>query len=314
MTVIAGIPIAAGIPLVAGVLLALSAHRLGRWLPPATAARLLTVASLVIALTTGFVLAVAAFTVLTQIPQLAALAKLPIPRSGDAVPGVAGLLPAGTVLMLLAAAIRRAVAVGRDLAAAELTCRRMGAVPGGLVVVEADYADAYTVPGRSGRVVVSTGMLRALQPDERRVLLAHEASHLQHRHHAYIQLSDLAAAANPLLRRTTEAVHLAVERWADEDAADTVGDRAVAARALARAALARSTAPPSPVLTGVLGAVRSVVAERVRALLEPPPPPRRLLACVVATLVLISAGAAVVTARATELEFEHASALPAPAS
>jgi len=43
-------------------------------------------------------------------------------------------------------------------------------------------------------------MLRTLSADERRALLAHEAAHLTYRHHVYTQLTDVAAAANPLLR------------------------------------------------------------------------------------------------------------------
>jgi len=55
-------------------------------------------------------------------------------------------------------------------------------------------------------------MLRARPPDERRVLLAHEDSHLRHRHHLFTQLADLAATANPLLRRSARAVLDAVAR------------------------------------------------------------------------------------------------------
>ena len=36
--------------------------------------------------------------------------------------------------------------------------------------------------------------------EERAVLLAHEAAHLIGRHHLYLQVAELAAAANPLLR------------------------------------------------------------------------------------------------------------------
>ncbi len=84
-------------------------------------------------------------------------------------------------------------------------------------------------------------------PPERRVLLAHEAAHLRHHHHVYLQLVELSAAANPLLRPLASSVRIGVERWADEDAAAAVGDRTLTARALARASLARHTAAqPAP--------------------------------------------------------------------
>src|ERR1019366_3181879 len=138
-----------------------------------------------------------------------------------------------------------------------------------------------------GRVGVSTAMLRALPPDERRVLLAHEAAHLRHHHHLYVQLAELGAAANPLLRPLALAVRDGTERWADEDAAAEVGDRALAARALARAGLARALASPglrmAPLTT--LPAVDSGVAHRALALLAPRPRRRRRLAVAVATLV-----------------------------
>ncbi|ABD11600.1 peptidase M48 [Frankia sp. CcI156] len=296
------------IPLATNLLLAVSGGWLGRRLPPAAATRLLTLACLVTALATGFVLAVAAFTLLAQLPLLTAVGhwSATMIRGHDPLPAAAGLVPAAVVVGLLAAAARRAAALGQDLAAAELTCRRLGPSPTGLVIVEDDHPDAYTLPGLTGRIVVSTAMLRALPADERRVLLAHERSHLHHRHHAYTQLADLAAAANPLLRTPAAAVRLAVERWADEDAAAVTEDRAVVARALARAGLARTGMPTTP--TSALGAVHTDLTHRARALLDPPPKPRPALAVALAALVLATAAAAADTAHTTEHRFEHAQA------
>jgi hypothetical protein len=65
--------VAMALPVVISVLLGASASRVGRWLPPGTAVRLLTAAMLVTALATGFVLAVAGLLVLAQIPLAAAL-------------------------------------------------------------------------------------------------------------------------------------------------------------------------------------------------------------------------------------------------
>jgi hypothetical protein len=49
--------------------------------------------------------------------------------------------------------------------------------------------------------------------------------HLAHRHVFWTLTADLAAAVNPLLRPTATTVGHVIERWADEDTADLLGDR-----------------------------------------------------------------------------------------
>lgn len=295
------------LPLIVSVLLWLTGARLGRWLPPPTAVRLLTAAALVTALSTGFVLAVVAFFVLARIPFVAALGHWSVAElgPGDRVPAAIGVAAGVIVVALLAAAVRRLVVAGRDLAVAAVTCRELGPAAGGLVVVQDERPDAYTLPsGLSGRVVVSTAMLRALPAGERRVLLAHEASHLRHRHHLYVQVVELAAAANPLLRPLAAAVRTAIERWADEDAAEEVCDRRLAARALARAGLARSGSLPGV----ALAAATSAVSDRARALLGEPPRRRRGLALAVTAITVVALGASAETAKDTDHQFEIAKA------
>jgi Zn-dependent protease with chaperone function len=300
--------VAMALPLVISVLLGASASRVGRWLPPGTAVRLLTAAMLVTALATGFVLAVAGLLVLAQIPLAAALGHYSarVLGSGMPVPVAAGGLAAVTVCVLLAAALRRAALGGRDLVLAAVACRRLGPAVGGLVVVDDEEPDAYTLPGLGGRVVVSTAMLRALPADERRVLLAHEAAHLTRRHHLWVQAAELAAAANPLLRPGARAVRAAVERDADEVAATEVEDRLLTARALARAGLARTAARRGATLAAALAGADSAVADRARALLGGPPPRRRALAGLMAGLMLATGIAVLVTGVQTEARFEAA--------
>jgi Zn-dependent protease with chaperone function len=300
--------VAMTLPLAVSVLLGVSAARLGRRLPPGTAVRLLTAAMLVTALANGFVLAVAGLLVLAQIPLVAALGHYSarVLGSGLPVPVVAGGVAAVTVCGLLAAALRRAALGGRDLVLAAVACRRLGPAVNGLVVVDDDEPDAYTLPGLGGRVVVSTAMLRALPADERRVLLAHEAAHLSRRHHLWVQAAELAAAANPLLRPAAAAVRAAVERDADEIAAAEVGDRALAARALARAGLARAAARRATALQVALAGADAAVAERARALLAGPPPRRRVLAGMLTALMLATGAAVLVTGADTEARFEAA--------
>ncbi|SFC93657.1 M56 family metallopeptidase [Streptomyces aidingensis] len=126
--------------------------------------------------------------------------------------------------------------------------------------------------GRPGRVVVSRGMLAALNGGERRALFAHERAHLAGHHHRYLLAVRLAARANPFLRPLNTAVAYTVERWADEAAAQTVGSRRITARAIGKAALI-TTGAPSATLAGFAAA--GPVPRRVAALLAPPPAPRR---------------------------------------
>lgn len=301
--------IAMGLPLAASAVLWLTGARFGTRLPPATAVRLLTLCALVTALATGFVLAVAAFLAAAALPPVATLGhwSTAVVHTGGRTSALVGVLAGLSVAVLLAAALRRAARTGWDLAQAAVTCRRLGPGTAGLIVIQDDHPDAYALPGNGGRVVVSTAMFQALPADERRVLLAHEHAHLTHRHYLYVQLAELAAAADPLLRPVARAVRAAVERWADEIAAADVGDRPLTARALARAGIARAAAarqssPPA----GALHATDGAVTDRVRALLAAPPRRRRGLAGALLTLTLLIIGAAAQTAHDTEHRVEQA--------
>ncbi len=82
------------------------------------------------------------------------------------------------------------------------------------------------LPPASGTWVVATDtMLRALNPAQRRVLMAHERAHLDAAHGVALSWGRLGAAANPLLRPAARAVSFLSERHADERAATAVGDR-----------------------------------------------------------------------------------------
>ena len=131
-------------------------------------------------------------------------------------------------------------------------------------LLETSTPIAFAAPGSPGCVVVSRGMLDALDPAERRVLIAHERAHLEGHHHRFLMAADMAVAAMPLFAPLARQVRLATERSADEMAAAAMGgDRGLVARAIAHAALAGGPAPDG----GFLG--NSVVA-RVRALSRAP--------------------------------------------
>jgi Zn-dependent protease with chaperone function len=265
---------------------------IARRITPAVATRLLVPASLMISAASTFALGVAAFTLIGQIPEIAELgpwspttlrAETPIPAAA-AIAG--GLLLTYATTSALVLVSRRSVA----LVGVHRTCGRLGA-PGSLVVVESDTPDAFTTPEATGRIIVTRGMLNALRPAERRALLAHEASHLRHRHTWWLLAADLAAAINPTLRATASALRHTVERWADEDAADTVADRRTVAHALAHAALAadahRQHRPPI-----VAAATGGDIPARVAALLAPRrSQPAAALAAVAMSLLLLGATA-----------------------
>ncbi|WP_034262249.1 M56 family metallopeptidase [Actinospica robiniae] len=252
-------------------------------LHPRHAAWLLSASAVVLAGTSCGALGLLVIAELVRIPELARLAHLSRraivsnDSTSSAVAATAGILLGAALL----AALTFAVARIRALAAAFGHAR---ALPGrrSLVITEDEVADAYTVPGRPGRIVVSTAMLEALDEPGRRALLAHEMAHVRGRHYIFAAAARLAAAANPLVRPLAGAVDYAMERWADEYAADELGDRRQVATAIATAAIATKRTRPHRRSAPVLGAVfgrpdesradgAGPVPRRVAALLSPAP-------------------------------------------
>jgi hypothetical protein len=134
-----------------------------------------------------------------------------------------------------------------------------------LAIVASELPVAYALPGDPGQIVVSTAMLRSLDPQEQRVLLAHERSHLRRHHHRYIRTTEFAIAAIPFLAPLRSRLRFVLERWADEDAAEEVGDRAIVACAIARAALATQPTPAVGIAMADCG-----IVERVEIMLAGP--------------------------------------------
>jgi Zn-dependent protease with chaperone function len=281
------------LPLLFPALAALSAGPLARRLEPRLATWLLTAAGLVLAASSTAVLGLLALAGLVRVPLVAALKGYSPEVIARQDPAAWPAALAGAVLLALAV-----------LGAARLAARRAGALwaaaleaaclpgPGPVVITDDPGADAYTMPGLPGRIVISHGMLNALDPAGREILLAHERAHLNNHHHAFVSLAQLAAAANPLLRPVATAVSYTVERWADEHAARHTGDRRAVAETVARAAVAakRSRGPRSipAAALGLIGRRRTgpgVVPRRVAALLAPPPQSPPLLLAAAAVLL-----------------------------
>ena len=301
--------VAAATSLLASAVIGLAAPLIGRRLHPAVATRAVSLASIGATLMTGFVVSVLSFDYLAQASPVATMGRWsqPLLLHRDAVPLWLGLLACMATVAAVTRGGRRAVIIACDLVAAAAACRSETQTAGGLRIVDDSYPVAYAVPGiRRGLIVVTSALLTALDRDERRVLLAHEASHLRHRHHLYIALAELSAAANPLVSSTTTFVRAAVERWADEDAATITGDRRAAARAIARAALVAARTPAKDVAPRGLAVAQGPVSERVAALLHSPPQPRRWRLAPIVAGLLIAAASAFVVAHTTEVRFEQA--------
>jgi hypothetical protein len=269
------------LPLLFPLPAALAARPLADRLEPKLATWLLTASALTLA-----ALGCAALGVLT----VAGLIRLPLGglvgnwssatvRGTDPVTVMEAIVAA---VLLAAAAWAGARLLGRRVRALAAAALEAACLTGQdrLVVLDDDAPDAYALPGLPGRIVVSTGMLDALNDADREAMLAHEAAHLACHHYAFLAATQLAATVNPLLRPVATSVAYTVERWADERAATACHSRRQVARAVGKAALATAHAParrrlPDAVM-GLLGRRRDPMAgagpvpRRVAALLAEP--------------------------------------------
>lgn len=244
-------------PLLVALCLAVGASSLHRRVRPERSAMLLT----------GAIVAAAVAVVPTMvILSVGWVSHLPVVRSeldwcrvlfglhATADPWVGGV---ATVLLVFGL-----VRVGRSVVA----WRRHRCVePGAAAVVDSDDWFAYSLPGKGGRVAVSSGLAGALDQRELEVVLAHERGHARHRHDRHLLAAEVAAGLVPPLGWLRRRLRFELERWADEEAvAATGGDRERVAFALAKVALGP---------TGSLGAVAGLsglgVGARVEALLRP---------------------------------------------
>ncbi len=252
-------------PLVLPMLAVPVVRWVGGRLDPALASWLVLVWSLLLATCATIALSLLMFAALAMLTPFARLGHLSpaVLRQQDAVHPVIDVAAAVLLALLVVNAVVVAV---RRIRALRTAYRAAGHGTDELVVVDDDRPLAHALPGRPGRIVVSTSMLSTLEPAERRALLAHERAHLSHAHHLFVAVVDVLAALVPLLRPLPSVIRYTTERWADETAAAAVGDRGVVARALAKAALAsKGAAPPAMAASG------GPVPRRVAALLTRPP-------------------------------------------
>jgi hypothetical protein len=234
-------------------------------------------------------------------------------RHADPVHTPVAVAVAGLLVVSIVRLSRESARQSRARELAHRVCRSLDAA-GDLVVIADEDIDAYAVPGRPGRVIVTTGMLRLLDHHETSAMLAHERAHLSRAHHAHRRAAQLAAAANPLLGPLTAAQEWATERWADEDAARTA-DRAVVASALGQVAqgqqaLGQARSPAAarslPRPSAAMAMAATSVDRRVAALLDGPPRWRPLLLSLAVGVLLVTAYGTLAAAVETAVVFHLA--------
>ena len=156
-------------------------------------------------------------------------------------------------VLLLAAAVRvvaSAVLMTRDLKRArpprgrlpgeeDALRKHFGMVPSSVRLLPHDGPIAFTTGLLGPVTVVSDGLMRALDRDERSAVLAHERAHASGRHTALLWAARVIArafGAVPGVRVSVELMVTALEVRADEEATRAVGDPLIVARALATTA------------------------------------------------------------------------------
>jgi Zn-dependent protease with chaperone function len=229
---------------------------------------------------------------LLKLPLFAAFGELihPLRTASDLVVVPAAATSVGVLAVCCWTLVRSVLRQTRAFRAAR-TQAGSGPAAGDLCVVDSPRPDAYALPGRPHRIVVTTAMLRSLDGPEREALFAHERAHNEGGHHYFLAAAELAAHCHPALRDT---IRLAAERAADEAAATSVGDRRLTARAIARAALAGQAARAErPDFAAA--ATTGPVPQRVQALLAKPCAPRagRAIAALLVACTAVSCVASV---------------------
>ena len=169
--------------------------------------------------------------------------------------------------------------------------------PGSVEVLGHDQPFAFTLPGRGGHIIMSSALTDLLDETEQHIVLAHESAHARYRHDRYLLIAHVASSAIPLLRPLASRLEYSLERWADEVAARSCGDRRMVARTIGRVALGQFAT------AGVAGFAGLGVPARVAAMLVPPV--RRPHRSIVATMWLAIAA----TALLSLFQIHHLSAL-----
>jgi Zn-dependent protease with chaperone function len=196
-------------------------------------------------------------------------------RDAYATPG--GATVAGLGLALAGAVVARSAVMAvshvratrrharQHAEAARLVGRREPSL--GAVLVDHAQPAAYCVAGPHPTVILTTGALQVLQPDQLDAVLAHERAHLAYRHHHLLAIARIGRQILPFIPLARDAavqITRLVEMHAD-DAATGAGDAAPLASALVVLAAAGGPVPG-------LAAAATDAVQRIQRLLRPAEP------------------------------------------
>lgn len=231
----------------------------------------LTVSVLLSVVLAGTALALPTLSITTDLAELLRACALAL-QAHYATPGGAAVAVSGAVLAVaVVARVAQCLAAGwvrtrrrrtQQRRALEFVARPHG--PSDSLVIHHTSPLVYCLPGRGGRVVLTTGTLDTLSGEELAAVLAHERAHLCGRHDLVLAAAGAFAAAFPFVRvfgtAHTQLARL-VEMHAD-DSAVRMSERRVLAKALISLAGAGHPA-------GTLGAGGESALARVERLARP---------------------------------------------
>lgn len=155
----------------------------------------------------------------------------------------------------------------------------------GVWVIDHPTPTAYCLPGRGGRIVVSSGALGQLTTAEIGAVIAHERAHLSGRHHDLVACLYACSTLVPFLpvaRRAPFAVGCLLERLADDKACRRQSPHVLAA--------ALRTMSPCQTPLAALSITGGSTASRIHRLASEPQPAsrtRRALAWTLATAFVV---------------------------
>ncbi|MES9524391.1 M48 family metalloprotease, partial [Streptomyces capoamus] len=159
---------------------------------------------------------------LLRLPPFAALGELvhPLHTASAVLVVPAAVASAGALAGSGWTLVRSALRQGRAYRSARAEVARRPPA-GDLCVVDSPRPDAYALPGRPHRVVVTTAMLRSLDGPEREALLAHERAHNAGGHHIALAAAELVAPAPGPARPRSTASGAARPNWSPRPSGTT---------------------------------------------------------------------------------------------
>jgi Zn-dependent protease with chaperone function len=259
------------VPLVASLLVVPLTRWAAKYLWPRAAVWAISLSSVILAVSTVGALVVLASPLPAQLPFIAVAGhwRPGAVASHSPVPWEVSAIALAALVVMACRLVREGRALLDEVGSAarvSRATRRHGEV---VLLDDANHgahAIGLGVTGR-GAIVISSRLLELLDEEEQAAVIAHERTHLRQRHALFSAAMRLAAALDPALVPTRRDLDFALERAADEVAAQ-VTDRSVVASALAKSALA--VLGRNPVSAVGFAFHRHGLTDRVAAMLDEP--------------------------------------------